>query len=247
MAGYRRVLVKLSGQALAGPERFGLHPPTVRALGGELQALVEDGRQVAVVVGAGNLFRGAEGAAVGMDRVTGDHMGMIATVMNCLALHAALTAGGGRARVMSAIPMTGVAEPFDRIRAAETLEEGRVLLLGGGTGNPWFTTDSAAALRAAELGAEVLMKGTRVDGVYDRDPEKHADATRYRRLSYEQVLRADLKVMDTAAFAICRDAGVPIVVFDVHTDGNMLRVARGEDVGTCVTASGAGAAAPGEA
>lgn len=237
MAGYRRVLVKLSGQALAGPERFGLHPATVKTLGGELQALCRDGRQVAVVVGAGNLFRGSAGAAVGMDRVTGDHMGMIATVMNCLALHAALTAGGGHARVMSAIPMTGVAEPFDRIRARETLDEGRVLLLGGGTGNPWFTTDSAAALRAAELDADVLLKGTRVDGVYDRDPEKHPDATRYHRLTYAQVLRDDLKVMDTAAFAICRDAGVPIIVFDVHRNGNLLRAAQGEDVGTWVGAS----------
>jgi len=234
MTGYRRVLLKLSGQALAGPERFGLHPPTVRQFGEELRALAADGRQVAVVIGAGNLYRGAAGAAVGIDRVTGDHIGMIATVMNCLALHAALTAEGGRARVMSAIPMTGVAEPFDRIRAIETLEEGRVLLLGGGTGNPWFTTDSAAALRAAELGAHVLMKGTRVDGVYDRDPEKHADAVRHERLTYTQVLRDDLKVMDTAAFAICRDAAVPIVVFDVHRAGNLLRVARGEDVGTWI-------------
>jgi uridylate kinase len=237
MTGYRRVLLKLSGQALAGPERFGLHPPTVRQIAAELRALVADGRQVAVVIGAGNLFRGAAGAEVGMDRVTGDHMGMIATVMNCLALHSALTAEGGHARVMSAIPMTGVAEPFDRIRAVETLEEGRVLLLGGGTGNPWFTTDSAAALRAAELGADLLMKGTRVDGVYDRDPEKHRDAVRHGRLTYAQVLRDDLRVMDTAAFAICRDAGVPIVVFDVHGAGNLLRVARGEDVGTWVGAT----------
>ena len=234
MTGYRRILLKLSGQALAGPDRFGLHPQTVRAFAGELSALVADGRRVAVVVGAGNLFRGAEGAQVGMDRVTGDHMGMIATVMNALALHSALAAQGVPARVFSAIPMAGVAAGFDRERAREELEAGRVLLLGGGTGNPLFTTDSAAALRAAELGVDALLKGTRVDGVFDRDPEKHPDAVRYERLSYARVLREDLRVMDTAAFAICRDARIPLVVFDIHAPGSLVRVARGEPVGTYV-------------
>jgi uridylate kinase len=234
MGGYRRMLLKLSGQALAGPDRFGLHPETVRAFAGEVAALAADGCQVALVVGAGTLFRGAQGAAVGMDRITGDHMGMIATVMNALALHSALAALGVPARVVSAIPMPGIAAGWDRERARADFEAGRVLLLGGGTGNPLFTTDSAAALRAAELGVEVLLKGTRVDGVYDRDPEKDPAAVRYERLSYAAVLRDDLKVMDTTAFAICRDSRIPIVVFDIHRAGNLLRVARGESIGTYV-------------
>ena len=238
MAGYRRLLLKLSGQSLAGPDRFGLHAPTMRAVGEELKALADAGHQVAIVVGAGNLFRGAEAAALGMHRATADQMGMIATVMNCLALHTVLGDLGVRTRVYSAFPMGGVAEMFDPRRAGEDLADGRVVLLGGGTGNPFFTTDSAAALRAAELHADVLMKATRVDGVYDCDPEKHPTARRYERLTYEQVLRDDLKVMDTTAFALCRESRVPIVVFDLHRAGNILRVARGEDVGTVVSAEG---------
>ena len=234
MAGSRTILLKLSGQALAGPEPYGVHPPTLQAIAGEIGALHEAGHRIGIVVGAGNIFRGMAAAARGMDRVTGDHIGMLGTVMNGLALRGALEDHAVDARVLSAIPVPQFCDSFARHLALEHLRARRVLVLAGGTGNPFFTTDSAAALRAAEIDADVLLKATRVDGVYDRDPEVYPDAVRRTRLTYQEVLEPDLRVMDAAAIAVCREAAIPIVVFDLHQPGNLWRAAAGEDVGTTI-------------
>ena len=233
---FRRVLLKLSGEALMGDEDYGIDPKVLGRLAREVIEAQGAGAEVALVIGGGNIFRGAGLAAAGMDRVTGDHMGMLATVINALAMQDALEKLGGKARVMSAIKINDVCEDYIRRRAIRHLEKGRLVIFAAGTGNPFFTTDSGAALRAIEIGADLLLKATKVDGVYDRDPKKHPDATRYERLTYEEVLSRDLQVMDTAAFALCRDSEMPLRIFDMAQPGTLLRILQGEDVGTLVTA-----------
>ena len=233
---FRRVLLKLSGEALMGDEDYGIDPKVLGRLAREVIEAQGAGAEVALVIGGGNIFRGAGLAAAGMDRVTGDHMGMLATVINALAMQDALEKLGGKARVMSALKINDVCEDYIRRRAIRHLEKGRLVIFAAGTGNPFFTTDSGAALRAIEIGAHLLLKATKVDGVYDRDPKKHPDATRYERLTYEEVLSRDLQVMDTAAFALCRDSEMPLRIFDMAQPGTLLRILQGEDVGTLVTA-----------
>ncbi|OHE84518.1 MAG: UMP kinase [Lysobacterales bacterium RIFOXYD1_FULL_69_11] len=237
---YRRVLLKLSGEALMGDEDYGIDPKVIERLAREVIEAQHAGAEIALVVGGGNIFRGAGLAAGGMDRVTGDHMGMLATVINALAMQDALEKLGGKARVMSAIKINDVCEDYIRRRAIRHLEKGRLVVFAAGTGNPFFTTDSGAALRAIEIGADLLLKATKVDGVYDRDPKKHVDATRFDRLTYDQVIARDLQVMDTAAFALCRDADLPLRIFDMAQPGTLLRILRGEDVGTLVKGRDAG-------
>ena len=233
---FRRVLLKLSGEALMGDEDYGIDPKVLGRLAREVIEAQGAGAEVALVIGGGNIFRGAGLAAAGMDRVTGDHMGMLATVINALAMQDALEKLGGKARVMSALKINDVCEDYIRRRAIRHLEKGRLVIFAAGTGNPFFTTDSGAALRAIEIGADLLLKATKVDGVYDKDPKKHADATRYERLTYEEVLSRDLQVMDTAAFALCRDSEMPLRIFDMAQPGTLLRILQGEEVGTLVTA-----------
>ena len=233
---FRRVLLKLSGEALMGDEDYGIDPKVLGRLAREVIEAQQAGAEVALVIGGGNIFRGAGLAAAGMDRVTGDLMGMLATVINALAMQDALEKLGGKARVMSALKINDVCEDYIRRRAIRHLEKGRLVIFAAGTGNPFFTTDSGAALRAIEIGADLLLKATKVDGVYDRDPKKHPDATRYERLTYEEVLSRDLQVMDTAAFALCRDSEMPLRIFDMAQPGTLLRILQGEDVGTLVTA-----------
>src|SRR6476646_7366797 len=212
---YRRVLLKLSGEALMGDEDYGIDPKMISRLAREVIEVQQAGAEVALVIGGGNIFRGAGLAESGMDRVTGDHMGMLATIINALAMQDALEKLGTRCRVMSAIKINQVCEDYIRRRAVRHLEKGRIVICAAGTGNPFFTTDSGAALRAIEIGADLLLKATKVDGVYDKDPKKHSDAVRFDSLSYDDVLGRDLQVMDTAAFALCRDASLPIRVFDM--------------------------------
>ena len=232
---WRRVVLKLSGEALMGDGPFGIDGPTVGVIARQVERVVDAlGVQMAVVVGGGNIVRGLEVSAQGVDRVTGDYMGMLATMINALALRDALERRGMQTRVQSAIAMHQVAEPFIPRRAVRHLEKGRVVILGAGTGNPFFTTDTTAALRAAEIGAEVLLKATKVDGIYTADPLKHPDAQRLRHLSYLEVLNRGLQVMDSTALTLCMDNRMPIVVFDLLTEGNVERVIRGEDIGTLV-------------
>ena len=233
---FRRVLLKLSGEALMGDEDYGIDPKVLGRMAREVIEAQSAGAEVALVIGGGNIFRGAGLAAAGMDRVTGDHMGMLATVINALAMQDALEKLGGKARVMSALKINDVCEDYIRRRAIRHLEKGRLVIFAAGTGNPFFTTDSGAALRAIEIGADLLLKATKVDGVYDRDPKKHPDATRYERLTYDEVLSRDLQVMDTAAFALCRDSEMPLRIFDMAQPGTLLRILQGEEVGTLVTA-----------
>jgi len=232
---YRRILVKLSGEALLGDLNYGIDPVFLKRLAGEIRAMREFGAEVALVVGGGNLFRGAGLARAGMDRVTGDQMGMLATVMNALALQDALESIGVFVRVMSAIRINEVCEDYIRRRAVRHLEKGRVTIFAAGTGNPFFTTDSAASLRAIEIEADLLVKATMVDGVYDADPKSNPDARRYERLSYDEVLDQRLGVMDATAIVLCRDNGLPLRVINLNEPGALVRVARGEDVGTLVT------------
>ncbi|GAA4866541.1 UMP kinase [Luteimonas vadosa] len=231
---YRRVLLKLSGEALMGDEDYGIDPKVIARIAREVIEARDAGAEVALVVGGGNIFRGAGLAASGMDRVTGDQMGMLATVINALAMQDALEKIGAKARVMSAIKINDVCEDYIRRRAIRHLEKGRTVVFAAGTGNPFFTTDSGAALRAIEIGADVLLKATKVDGVYDRDPKHHADAVRFERLSYDDVINRDLKVMDTAAFALCRDSELPLRIFDMSQPGQLLRILQGENIGTLV-------------
>ncbi len=233
-ARYKRVLLKLSGESLAGEARFGIDPDRLRIVAGEIRDVVGLGVGVGIVIGGGNIFRGFQANADGMDRVTADHMGMLATVINALALQDTLERAGILTRVLSAIKMDQVAEPYIRRRAVRHLEKGRVVILAAGTGNPYFTTDTAAVLRGIEIGAEVIVKGTQVDGVYDADPKKHPAASRFQRLSYLDVLNRGLKVMDSTAISLCMDNRLPIVVFNVGVPGNFLRVVKGEKVGTIV-------------
>lgn len=231
---YKRVLVKVSGESLMGPDAFGLHQPTVDRIAADIAATHALGVEVAVVVGGGNIFRGVQVSSQGVDRATGDYMGMLATVMNGLALSAAIMRQGTQARVLSALDMPAVCETYTRPRALAHLDRGRVVVFAAGTGNPFFTTDSGAALRAIEIGADLLLKATKVDGVYDKDPSKHADAVRYDQLTYDDVIARDLQVMDTAAFALCRDSDVPLRIYDLSVPGNLMRILRGEHVGTLV-------------
>ena len=235
---HRRILLKLSGEALMGDEDYGIDPKVLTRIAREVIEAREAGAEVALVIGGGNIFRGAGLAASGMDRVTGDHMGMLATVINALAMQDALEKLGAKCRVMSAIKINDVCEDYIRRRAVRHLEKGRITIFAAGTGNPFFTTDSGAALRAIEIGADLLLKATKVDGVYDRDPKKHADARRYDTLTYDEVIARDLQVMDTAAFALCRDAGLPLRIFDMAQPGVLLRILRGEPLGTLVHARG---------
>jgi len=239
---YRRVLLKLSGEALMGDEDYGIDPKVIKAMAAEIIEAQRAGAQVGVVIGGGNIFRGAGLAESGMDRVTGDHMGMLATVINALALADAIERQGAYARVMSAIKINEVAEDYIRRRAIRHLEKGRIAVFAAGTGNPFFTTDSAAALRATEIGAELLLKATKVDGVYDKDPKKHPDAVRFDKLGYDEVIARNLQVMDTAAFALCRDSDLPLRIFDMAQPGDLLRILRGEALGTLVPGGAAAGA-----
>jgi uridylate kinase len=234
---YQRVLLKLSGEALMGDLGYGIDPTIVQAVAQEVSEVVASGVQVAIVVGGGNIFRGVKASAKGMDRATADYMGMIATVMNAMALQDALEQKGVQTRVQTAIAMQEVAEPYIRRRAIRHLEKGRVVVFGAGSGNPFFTTDTAAALRAAEIDANVIFKATKVDGIYDSDPNLNPDAKRFESLTFTHVLNQDLRVMDTTAIAMCRENDIPIIVFNLLERGNIQRVIAGEKVGTYVGGS----------
>ncbi len=231
---YRRILLKLSGEALMGNGDYGIDPETIRRVAGEIQELAEQGVEIGLVIGGGNIFRGAGLAQGGIDRVTGDHMGMLATVINALAMQDALEKLGSQCRVMSALKINQVSEDYIRRRAVRHLEKGRIVLFAAGTGNPFFTTDSAASLRAIEIGAEIMLKATKVDGIYDSDPMKNPDAVRYESLSYDEAIVKKLSVMDTTALVLCRDQNVPVRVFNLFEPGNLLRVVQGEAIGTLV-------------
>jgi uridylate kinase len=231
---YKRILLKLSGEALMGNQQYGIDPDRLKDYAREIKSITEKKVEVAIVIGGGNIFRGLAGASTGMDRVQGDHMGMLATVINGLALQSALEEEHVPTRLQSAIKINEVAEPFIRRRAMRHLEKGRVVIFGGGTGNPYFTTDSAAVLRAIEIGADVILKGTRVDGIYTSDPEKDTKATKFDFISFDDVLRKGLKVMDTTAFTLSQENELPIIVFDMNTKGNLLKVLSGENIGTKV-------------
>jgi uridylate kinase len=234
MAGYKRVLLKLSGEVLAGGAAFGINADKVKALAAEVAEVASKGVQIGVVVGGGNIFRGVAAAAQKMDRVTADHMGMLATVINSLALSDALEQMGIPTRVMSAIEMHQVAEPYIRRRAIRHLEKGRIVIFAAGTSNPYFSTDTAATLRALEIKADIIAKATRVDGVYDKDPLKFSDAVKYPTITYLEVLSQGLGVMDATSIAMCRDNKLPILVFNLNTHGNIMRMAMGETVGTVI-------------
>jgi len=229
---YKRILLKLSGEALMGNRQYGIDPERLQEYAKEVKQVTDKGIEVAVVIGGGNIFRGVSGASKGMDRVQGDHMGMLATVINGLALQSAFENEEIPTRLQSAIKINEVAEPFIRRKAIRHLEKGRVVIFGGGTGNPYFTTDSAAVLRAIEVEADVILKGTRVDGIYTSDPEKNTDATKFDFITFEEVLNKGLKVMDTTAFTLSQENRLPIIVFDMNTKGNLLKVVSGEKVGT---------------
>lgn len=231
---YKRILLKLSGEALMGSRQYGIDPIRLAEYAQDIKSVVDNGVEVAVVIGGGNIFRGIAGASNGMDRVQGDHMGMLATVINGLALQSALEDTGVPTRLQSAIKINEVAEPFIRRRAIRHLEKGRVVIFGGGTGNPYFTTDSAAVLRAIEIGADVILKGTRVDGIYNTDPEKDKSAIKFDHISFDDVLQKGLKVMDTTAFTLSQENELPIIVFDMNKKGNLYKVVSGEKVGTKV-------------
>jgi uridylate kinase len=233
---YRRVLLKLSGEALMGDDAFGINKATIQQMVKEVAEVVALGVEVAVVIGGGNIFRGVAGGAAGMDRATADYMGMLATVMNSLALQDAFRQIGVAARVQSALKIEQVVEPYIRPKALRYLEEGKVVIFAAGTGNPFFTTDTAAALRGAEIGAEIVLKATKVDGVYTADPHKDPTATRYDKISFDDAIGQNLKVMDATAFALCRDQNLPIQVFSIFKQGALMRVVKGEPEGTLVHA-----------
>ena len=232
---YKRILLKLSGEALMGTRQYGIDPQRLSEYAKDIKEIVEKGIEVAIVIGGGNIFRGVAGASNGMDRVQGDHMGMLATVINGLALQSALENESIPTRLQSAIKINEVAEPFIRRKAMRHLEKGRVVIFGGGTGNPYFTTDSAAVLRAIEIEANVILKGTRVDGIYSADPEKDASASKFKTISFDDVLSKGLKVMDTTAFTLSQENELPIIVFDMNKKGNLLKIVSGEQIGTTVS------------
>lgn len=234
MARYQRILLKLSGEVMAGPGSFGVDPARVKALAEEVAEVARTGVQIGLVVGGGNFFRGVAAAARDMDRVTADHMGMLATVINALALQDSLEKHGMPTRVMTAITMNEVAEPYIRRRAIRHLEKGRIVIFAGGTSNPYFSTDTAATLRGLEIHAEIVAKATRVDGVYDKDPLTNSDAKRFPEISYSEVLAKNLRVMDASAVAMCRDNRLPVVVFDLNVRGNIMRMTMGEPIGTLI-------------
>ena len=233
---YKRVLLKLSGEALMGEQEFGISSDVIASYARQIKEIADLGVEVSVVIGGGNIFRGLSGATQGVDRVTGDHMGMLATVINSLALQNSIEKLGVQTRVLAAIEMPKIAEPFIKRRAQRHLEKGRVVIFGAGTGNPYFTTDTAAALRAIEMNTEVVLKATKVDGIYDKDPVKYADAVKYETVTYTEVLNKNLKVMDATAISLCRENKLPIIVFDSLTEGNIKRVIMGEKIGTTVIA-----------
>ena len=232
---YQRILLKLSGEALGGDQGFGICPKTVANIAKQIGELRDLGVQVVIVVGGGNIFRGLQGEEAGIDRATGDYMGMLATIINSLALQNSLEHHGVETRVQTAIEMSEVAEPFIRRRAVRHLEKGRVVIFGGGTGNPYFSTDTAAALRANEIAAEVILKATKVDGIYDKDPEKHPTAKRFRKISYLDCLQKQLRVMDSTAFSLCLDNSMPIIVFNLFKPHNIRNVVLGKKIGTLVS------------
>ncbi len=231
---YKRILLKLSGEALMGDNNYGIDPNRIKAYAEDIQTVVESGVEVAIVLGGGNIFRGLGASDQGIDRVQGDHMGMLATVINGLAMQSVLEGMGLQTRLQSAIEMDKVAEPFIRRRAVRHLEKGRVVIFGGGTGNPYFTTDTAATLRAIEIEADVILKGTRVDGIYSADPEKNKDAIRYENLTFKDVYEKGLNVMDMTAFTLSKENHLPIIVFDMNQEGNLKKVVLGESIGTLV-------------
>ena len=234
MTKYKRVMLKISGEALMSDQGFGLHPPTVQRIAREIESVHALGVEICMVIGGGNIFRGLQGSAEGMERTTADYMGMLATVINGLALQSALENHQVPTRLQTAIRIEAIAEPFIKRRATRHLEKGRVVIFGSGTGNPYFTTDSAAVLRAIEINADVILKGTRVDGIYDQDPEKNKSAIKFDQLSFDDVLKKGLKIMDTTAFTLSQENNLPIIVFDMNTKGNLSRIINGENIGTRV-------------
>lgn len=234
MSNYKRILLKLSGESLQGHESFGLSPAVLQSYAEQIKTAAESGTQIGIVIGGGNIFRGLSGAKKGFDRVKGDQMGMLATIINSLALQSALEDNGVRCKVLTSVRMEPIGEYYSKVRALEYLEAGYVVIIGGGTSNPYFTTDSASALRAIEIEADVLLKGTRVDGVYTADPEKVPSAVKFDEISFEEVLDRRLRIMDLTAFTLCRENRMPIIVFDMDTAGNLGRVLAGESIGTLV-------------
>lgn len=231
---YKRILLKLSGEALMGDRQYGIDPQRLSEYAKEIKQVVDKGIEVAIVIGGGNIFRGVAGASNGMDRVQGDHMGMLATCINGLALQSALEAEGIYTRLQTAIEIKEIAEPYIKRRANRHLEKGRVVIFGGGTGNPYFTTDTAAVLRAIEINADAILKGTRVDGIYTADPEKDKDAIKFENITFKEVMEKGLKVMDMTAFTLSEENKLPIIVFDMNTNGNLLKLVSGEKIGTIV-------------
>ena len=231
---FRRILLKLSGEVLAGKQGFGIDPKKATELANEVKSIYEMEVSIGLIIGAGNIFRGLQAATKGMDRVTGDYLGMLATIMNAISLQDALEKVGVETRTLSAITVSKIAEPYIRRRALRHMEKGRVVIIAGGTGNPYFTTDTAAALRATELNAEVLIKGTKVDGIYDKDPVVNSDAKRYKSISFNEVLSKNLRVMDLTAITLCKENALPIRVFNINNKGDLKRLLNGEDIGTTV-------------
>ena len=231
---YKRILLKLSGEALMGDRQYGIDPARLAEYAAEIKQIHEQGVQIAIVIGGGNIFRGLAGAANGMDRVQGDYMGMLATVINGMALQGALEDAGMLTRLQTALKIEAIAEPYIKRRAVRHLEKGRIVIFGAGTGNPYFTTDTAAVLRGVEVHADVILKGTRVDGIYDQDPEKFPDAVKFDTISFDDCLKKNLNVMDTTAFTLSLENKLPIVVFDMNKEGNLLKICQGENIGTVV-------------
>ena len=231
---YNRILLKLSGESLQGEQKYGLSPAVLQSYAEQIKAVAECGVQIGIVIGGGNIFRGLQGAKKGFDRVKGDQMGMLATIINSLALHSALEDNGVKAKVLTSIRMEPIGEYYSKAKAIEYLEAGYVVIIGGGTSNPYFSTDTASALRGIEIEAEVMFKGTRVDGVYTADPEKDPTATKFDRITFDEVYNRDLKVMDMTAFTLCKENGLDIIVFDMDTPGNLEKVMQGESIGTLV-------------
>ncbi len=232
--GYKRILLKLSGESLQGEQKYGLSPAVLQSYAEQIKAATETGVQIGIVIGGGNIFRGLQGAKKGFDRVKGDQMGMLATIINSLALHSALEDNGVKAKVLTSIRMEPIGEYYSKAKAIEYLEAGYVVIIGGGTSNPYFSTDTASALRGIEIEAEVMFKGTRVDGVYTADPEKDPTATKFDKITFDEVYNRDLKVMDMTAFTLCKENGLDIIVFDMDTVGNLAKVLNGETIGTLV-------------
>ena len=231
---FSRVLLKLSGEVLANKYGFGIDPEKVAYLAEQIKPIYKSNINIGLIIGAGNIFRGMEAAAGGMDRVTGDYLGMLATIMNAIALQDSLEKIGCQTRTLSAINITQIAEPYIRRRAIRHMEKGRIVIIAGGTGNPFFTTDSAAALRATELGSDILLKGTKVDGVYNKDPEKYTDAKKYKKLTYKKVIQDDLRVMDMTAITLCKENNIPIKVFNIKNSGDLLDIVMGSKIGTTI-------------